>query len=719
MNAPSSHVRSASFEVTVRPARAVYLVDATPGADRGGVRRAIQEASTRWGGACELIVLVGQGGAVGVRDRTMVGFSRADGAVNVNLPAAVAESAAGALGLALVPLRDIDEYGPVIGTSHPGIVGGARTADGFNGFLIASRNGKLWEAAVAGDLTDEHEHALTPELLSVRRPHASNYEIGLAQLGPHARTLAARTVLEFGENRAENNPALRPTVVWVTQGDDVHDIVEFWNVRALRSVRFGEMPMMLLPRDEIEYWTEFDRHMLSALGRPNSFEPDVVLASRSVSKEDLTEFAAKIGLVAADAEPHSRPAPTGQPTIRTEPFTYNILDDLLPWVSFHRTYGRSASVVAAVYDEHSTLEFPSPVPFTGSGKTQLLIGGPALAGLPRQPVLAGMIKERGLWRDSGIQITTLAQSAYRIELTVPRLAEATRAVLSDATTKWALSDKGAVGIGLLENTDIRVLLEPDVFEALLALTTPRSKHMAAELARALGREVTDLTDAERQLAERWSGRAERQFRSAANLPLDGLKGPDRLHALDRLAGVGWAERGLQVACQVCRLDSFLPLAEEHARGQAYCPGCGSPSRYIRGNTSVEIAYRLDSRIDRAADQGVLAHLLTIAALRSKYTSLHLLPGVDVWLQGETEKKEIDLYGICDGEIAAGEVKQSPEDFTEEQMRSDVQKSAHVGADIHIMASPGTIAASARALATRICEEAGLELVLMDKTDLRP
>jgi hypothetical protein len=34
-------------------------VDATPGADRTGVRRAIQEASTRWDGACELIVPFG------------------------------------------------------------------------------------------------------------------------------------------------------------------------------------------------------------------------------------------------------------------------------------------------------------------------------------------------------------------------------------------------------------------------------------------------------------------------------------------------------------------------------------------------------------------------------------------------------------------------------------------------------------------------------------
>ena len=254
--------------------------------------------------------------------------------------------------------------------------------------------------------------------------------------------------------------------------------------------------MLLLPQDEIEHGTGFDRHLLGALRRPNSFEPDVVLFGRSVAKEDLAAFAARFGLVAADAEPHSQPAPTGQAPMRTEPFTYTIVDDLLPWVSFTRSYGHTASVVAAVYDGDTTLEFPSPVPFTRPGRTLLVVGGPALAGLPRRPAVAGLVKQDGVWRDNGLQITTIAQPSYRVELTVPGLSEATRTLLDDATTKWALSDKGAVGAGLLEDTDINALLAPNVFEMLLALTTPRDKHMAAELAAALEKDVANLTDVE-------------------------------------------------------------------------------------------------------------------------------------------------------------------------------------------------------------------------------
>ena len=91
----------------------------------------------------------------------------------------------------------------------------------------------------------------------------------------------------------------------------------------------------------------------------------------------------------------------------------------------------------------------------------------------------------------------------------------------------------------------------------------------------------------------------------------------------------------------------------------------------------------------------------------------------MWFPGETEKKELDLYGICDGKIAAGEVKQSARDFTEEQVRGDVEKTAPIGEDVHIMASPGKIPGDARGRAVRLCSDAGLELVIMDKADLRP
>jgi hypothetical protein len=712
-------IRSTAFEATLRPARAIYLVDAADGPSRIGARQAIQQASTRWGGACELIILVAEDGAVTERDRAMVELARIDGAVNVNLPPTSARAAAEALGLAVVPLSDIEDYGITTATSNPSAVGESRTVDGSNGFVIATTGGKLWEAAAAGDLAEEHERFLAPRVLAVRRP-MSNDEIGRAQvLWSRTSTLATRTLDYFYENRLEADTTPYPAIVWVVRGDDLRDCLEFWNIRALHPTRFVAMPMFLLPEDEVEHWVEFDQQLVAALRRPNHFEPDVVLVSKSVPPEGLAVFAARFGLVASESRPCSRPRPAGQPSDRVAPFTYTTADDLLSSVSFNRSYGHKISVPAVVYDGHAVLEFPSPVPFTMAGKTLVVAGGPAMASLPRRPAVASLVNQDGVWRDNGLQIIALAKSAYRLEITVPSMTEATQALLDEASTKWALSDKGAVGAKLLEGTEIDALLEPNVFEMLLALTTPRNKHMAAEFAAALGKGVGDLSQVEAELAARWSGRAERQFRSAASVPASGLKGPERVEALDRLAGIGWAERGLQVNCHNCHLDSFLPLSDQHARGQASCPGCGFGASYTRGSTSVEIAYRLDSLIDRAVDQGVLAHLLTVAALRTKYAELHLLPGVDVWFRGETEKKEFDLFGICDGKVAAGEVKQSAGDFDQEQVRGDVDKTARVAADIHIMASPGEIAPDALGLAARLCAEASLELIVLDKSVLRP
>lgn len=719
MNDSARHIRSASFEVTFRPARAVYLVDAARDGGRAGVRRAFQEASTRWGGACELIVLVGEAGAIDERDRSMVELSRADGAVNIDLPSDLAQQAADAFGLPVIPLSGIDSYGGTLDTCNPGAVGEFRTVDTSNGFVVACRDGKLWEAAAAGDLTEEHEQALAPHMLSVHRPAYSNDEVGRAQLGPRPRTLTERTLFYFGENWAEINPSLRPTVIYVVRDDAVRDCVEFWNLRALRPIRLGAMPMMLLPEDEVEHWTGFDKQVTAALRRPNDYEPDVVLVSRSVPAQDLAAFAARFNLVANSVTPGARPAPAGQPAMRPEPYTYTIVDDLLGWVSFKRRYGYSTSVLATVYDGACALEFPSPVPFTMAGMTLLAVGGPGMAGLPRLPAVAELVKKGGAWRDNGLQITTMTQPTYRHEITVPSLAGAGRALLDEATSRWQLSDKGAVGAGLLDTVDISVLREPNVFAMLRALTTPRNKRMAAELAEALGKDVVGLTEVEFALTERWSGRAERQFRSATTVHAEGLKALERLAALDRLAEVGWAERGLQIDCGVCHLNSFLALNEDQVRGPAVCPGCRSVGVYTRGTTSLEIAYRLDSRIDDAMGQGIVAHLLTIAALRERSAALYLLPGVDVWFPGETEKKELDLYGILDGKVAAGEVKQTATDFDDEQVRGDVEKTARVGADIHIMAAPGQIPSDSLALAEQLCAQAKLELLPLQAPELLP
>jgi hypothetical protein len=71
------------------------------------------------------------------------------------------------------------------------------------------------------------------------------------------------------------------------------------------------------------------------------------------------------------------------------------------------------------------------------------------------------------------------------------------------------------------------------------------------------------------------------------------------------------------------------MAEVPTRGPAVCSGCESVQRYTLAHTAPRIAYRLDALVDRATDQGVLPHLLVMAALRAQDPDCSLLPGVDL------------------------------------------------------------------------------------------
>ena len=96
----------ADVRVAALPARAAYLVRA---GDRQGVVVAVREASTRWAGVTEPIVPVRANGRIDRCWAQVVELSNVDGLVNVDVPSALADSAAARLGL---PVVDIDKEAP-------------------------------------------------------------------------------------------------------------------------------------------------------------------------------------------------------------------------------------------------------------------------------------------------------------------------------------------------------------------------------------------------------------------------------------------------------------------------------------------------------------------------------------------------------------------------------------------------------------------------------
>jgi hypothetical protein len=698
------YVGPSAVRAAVLPGRAVYLV-ADESVD--GLCRAVQEACTRWAGMTEPIIPVKPGGDVDPWWEQMVSLARADGAVNVDVEPETAAAVARKLGMDLVPLADIDRAGVAAFTVHPSSVG-PEQLPGYIAYVMASEKRQLWEVVGAGDLTDAHLESIPVGSFYTRRPYED--EVARAQLA--ARTLVERTCSQFAENGASGGPASGPAVVWVTQPASFRDCVYFWNLRALRPLRFGSLPMLLLPVGQVQHWLHFPDELAHVLERPEEFTPDVALCSFSVPEPELHQTAELLGLRLHEGKPrigHAWPAP-----MRTPPYTYRADLDPRSWLDFERSYGLVTDVDVQLFRDITTVRFTSPVSFRPGGRTLVHFSGAALDGLPRRAAVAERILRNASWRSGCLQIATQAVDDYLFQIHVPELPEVADVLLGSVTARHQLSaKKGRVGMAWLEQTDISPLADPGVFTVIRELTTPRSKELLRELRK---RRLDGALDAElAEIAAQWGGRAERRYRSAEQV--QNVPEGQAVAALERLCSAGWAERGLQLTCNTCGLPSFVPLPR--ASGRPTCPGCSSPAGYEIGS-ALMVYYRLNSHLDLLSDQGVVPHLLTIVALRREAKKSHFLPGVDVWFsQDDNDKAEADIFGIRDGRVFCGEVKTSASAFTSDQIARDVDLSARLKADTHILAATDNIPDEMADEARRLCAASGLDLMVMGKEVLLP
>jgi hypothetical protein len=157
----------------------------------------------------------------------------------------------------------------------------------------------------------------------------------------------------------------------------------------------------------------------------------------------------------------------------------------------------------------------------------------------------------------------------------------------------------------------------------------------------------------------------------------------------------------------------------HSGHQPVCPACTAPVTYTHDAGNLSVVYRLNGVVDRAADHGVLPHLLVIAGLTRAKPLSYFLPGTDLTFPEKETPEEVDIFGIWDEQVLAGEVKTSSSEFTTEQLERDVKLSKRLGADVHLLAAIDTVDPSTVTEARALCAQAGLELVVYDKARLRP
>lgn len=685
----------------VVPSRAAYLIRA---GSRAGFRRAVQEASSRWGGATEPIIPVRRDGEVDGWWRQVAEVSNIDGLVNVDA-GDEASVFANSLQLPLVSIDHIDAEGATKWNLHPNALPDNRR-DTTQAPILASDSLPLWEVAAAGDMSVDQLSELREDLVPVRRARTAD-EVARAAL--HRQTWLDRGLASFGEHQGRGTLYPLPAILWVTKENTLLDAIWFWNFRALRSLRISPAPMMLLPHDKVQDWINFDRDLRSLLARPDEFSPDVVINSMSVHPDELRKMAAMLNLHESTTKTrfsHKWPAETRKP-----PFTYKINLNLKSLLIFEREYGEVVDIEIHPANRRATLRFSSPVPFSRQGRALLRLHGDVFDGLPRRQVVAEAIYPNATWHNDQLQIASTVSARYKLEIQLPTYEDATHAVLKKATARYELSDKGRIASTFLSSGIIDPLLSSGIHEAITSLKTPRSKSMLRDIRKLRAEGAND--DAMYELAARWGGRVERRYRSAFDLREQ--LGDNAAVPLEELCSLGWAERGVETNCPRCGMPSFVPLRT--VNGPAECPGCHAKAPYTASSGAVDIQYRLDSYVDRASDQGVIPHLLVIAGLQRLSSQTYLLGGINVeFADGHTG--ECDVVGIHKGRLIAGEVKTKSSDFTVRQIDHDVDISRRLGADDHLLASIDSIPTPTVESVRTAAAAAGLELVVITLDDMR-
>ena len=161
------YVGPTALQAAVLPARAVYLV---ADGSTEGLRRAVQEACTRWGGMTEPIIPVKPDGDVDLSWQRLVTLARADTAVNVDVDPITAAAAAENLGMDASAAGRNRRVGAAAYTVHPSAVG-PEQLPGYIPYVIASQKRRLWEVVGAGDLSNQHLESIHEGTFYTRRPH--------------------------------------------------------------------------------------------------------------------------------------------------------------------------------------------------------------------------------------------------------------------------------------------------------------------------------------------------------------------------------------------------------------------------------------------------------------------------------------------------------------------------------------------------------------------
>ena len=255
VNVPQKSDGPISFQVELLPSRVAYLVRS---GSSSGFRRAVKEASSRWGGMKEPILRVYKNKRIEPWLVQIVELAGIDALVNIDISKFEADRISVQLGIPNVDLANIDSIRSPSGfTSNPFSLRKPGTAP----YVLPKIDADLWQIVAAGDLTNEVEKFLLEDECPIQRTEFPDF---IARSVLSKSTMLDATVKDFDENWASNISGEIPALIWVTKPNSLVDCLWFWNLRVLAPLRFSPSPMFILPIYEVSFWIDFQKNLNSA-----------------------------------------------------------------------------------------------------------------------------------------------------------------------------------------------------------------------------------------------------------------------------------------------------------------------------------------------------------------------------------------------------------------------------------------------------------------------
>jgi hypothetical protein len=98
--------------------------------------------------------------------------------------------------------------------------------------------------------------------------------------------------------------------------------------------------------------------------------------------------------------------------------------------------------------------------------------------------------------------------------------------------------------------------------------------------------------------------------------------------------------------------------------------------------------------------------------------LYVIPGA-VLKKGASDLGEVDLLGYMAEHLILGEVKTSPADFNEDQVKKDLSLAAQISADIYVMVTVRPLTERQKGMAAGLAAAQGCRLLTFSVDAARP